>query len=90
MYFLENMQLIYPCFDLLLVQIKRLQRELTEAQKQIEELHYKAEELERLKRDQEDLLELLADQDLKLGNFKLRLMALGEKVTNRSFQLKFK
>uniref|UniRef100_A0A1B6CZB3 Uncharacterized protein n=1 Tax=Clastoptera arizonana TaxID=38151 RepID=A0A1B6CZB3_9HEMI len=61
-------------------QIKSFQKVLEDSNKQIDELKTKTEELERLKRDQEDLLELLADQDLKLGNFKLRLIALGEKV----------
>lgn len=40
----------------------------------------KGEELERLRKDQEDLLELLTDQDLKLNSFKNRLRELGENI----------
>lgn len=57
-----------------------MSQELAEAHKRVEELTTDSTELARLKRDQEDLLELLADQDAKLGNFKVRLRALGEKV----------
>lgn len=39
-----------------------------------------SEELEKLKKDQDDLLELLADQDVKLNEYKIRLMTLGETV----------
>lgn len=39
-----------------------------------------AEDLDRLRKDQEDLLELLTDQDIKLEKFKLRLRQLGESV----------
>ncbi|XP_072945057.1 general vesicular transport factor p115 [Epargyreus clarus] len=38
------------------------------------------EELEKLKKDQDDLLELLADQDLKLNEYKMRLVSLGQPV----------
>lgn len=61
--------------------MQRLRDELTEAQQRLAELTEESMELARLKRDQEDLLELLADQDAKLGNFKVRLRALGEKVS---------
>lgn len=57
-----------------------MNQELAESLKRIEELTMESMEMGRLKRDQEDLLELLADQDAKLGNFKVRLRALGEKV----------
>lgn len=40
----------------------------------------KEEELERLRKDQEDLLELLTDQEIKLNSFKNRLVELGENV----------
>lgn len=40
----------------------------------------KEEELERLRKDQEDLLELLTDQEVKLNTFKSRLVELGENV----------
>ncbi|XP_028173689.1 general vesicular transport factor p115-like [Ostrinia furnacalis] len=39
-----------------------------------------AEELEKLKKDQEDLLVLLVDQDAKLNEYKMRLMSLGQPV----------
>lgn len=38
------------------------------------------EELETLKKEQDDLLVLLADQDAKIGKFKSRLKELGEEV----------
>lgn len=37
-------------------------------------------EIARLRKDQEDLLELLTDQDVRLGKFKERLRQLGEHV----------
>lgn len=43
-------------------------------------LHEKEEELERLRKDQENLLELLTDQDQKLGRFKERLRELGDPI----------
>ncbi|CAB3252910.1 unnamed protein product [Arctia plantaginis] len=39
-----------------------------------------AEELEKVKKDQDDLLELLADQDMKLNEYKMRLTSLGQPV----------
>lgn len=39
-----------------------------------------AEDLEKLRKDQEDLLELLTDQDVKLDKFKLKLKQLGESL----------
>lgn len=39
------------------------------------------QELEKLRKDQEDLLVLLADQDSKINHYKDRLKQLGEKVT---------
>lgn len=44
------------------------------------ELKLKTEEIERLKKDQEDLLELLTDQDNKITRYKERLVELGDKV----------
>lgn len=44
------------------------------------QLEEKVEELERLRKDQEDLLELMADQDSKIMLFKEKLEALGVKV----------
>lgn len=43
-------------------------------------LKEKTIELEKLRKDQEDLLELLTDQDSKLMQYKEKLLALGEKV----------
>lgn len=37
-------------------------------------------ELDKLRKDQEDLLELLSDQDTKVNQYKLRLRALGQQV----------
>lgn len=49
--------------------------------KQLEvELVEKDAELERLRKDQDDLLELLTDQDTKLNAFKNRLKELGETI----------
>ncbi|XP_050549955.1 general vesicular transport factor p115 [Spodoptera frugiperda] len=39
-----------------------------------------AEELEKIRKDQDDLLELLADQDIKLNDYKMRLLSLGHPV----------
>lgn len=44
------------------------------------QLKLKADELEKLKKDQEDLLELLTDQDSKIMLYKERLIELGDKV----------
>ncbi|XP_011311761.1 general vesicular transport factor p115 [Fopius arisanus] len=43
-------------------------------------LKEKRQELEKTKKDQDDLLELLADQDNKICIFKQKLVALGEKI----------
>ena len=40
------------------------------------------DELDTLKREQEDLLVLLMDQDTKLGAYRKRLMELGESITD--------
>ncbi|OAD57049.1 hypothetical protein WN48_02849 [Eufriesea mexicana] len=44
------------------------------------DLKEKSEELEKLKKDQEDLLELLTEQDSKIILYKEKLIALGEKI----------
>lgn len=44
------------------------------------QLALKIEEFEKLKKDQEDLLELLTDQDSKIMLYKERLIELGDKV----------
>lgn len=49
--------------------------------KQLEEENMeKDSELERLRKDQDDLLELLTDQDCRLNTFKNRLRELGENI----------
>ncbi|KAJ9591959.1 hypothetical protein L9F63_001471, partial [Diploptera punctata] len=54
-----------------------LEKELKEKK---EELEIANSELEKLRKDQEDLLELLADQDAIVNDYKARLRARGEKV----------
>lgn len=46
----------------------------------VDENKEKEDELERLRKDQEDLLELLTDQECKLNMFKNRLRELGETI----------
>ncbi|KAJ8960681.1 hypothetical protein NQ314_006039, partial [Rhamnusium bicolor] len=54
---------------------------LLERIKQIEKENAEKEaELEKLRKDQDDLLELLTDQDIKLNTFKNRLKELGETI----------
>lgn len=43
------------------------------------------EELETLKKEQDDLLELLADQDAKIAKFKDKLKELGQEVSATSW-----
>lgn len=54
-----------------------LQEKLKELQNENEA---KDGELERLRKDQDDLLELLTDQDVRLNSFKSRLRELGEDI----------
>ena len=49
------------------------------------QLKSKTEEFEKLKKDQEDLLELLTDQDSKITLYKERLIELGDKVRSQNF-----
>ncbi|XP_043477147.1 general vesicular transport factor p115 [Leptopilina heterotoma] len=51
-----------------------------QATKLEEILRQRTLELEKLRKDQEDLLELLSDQDNKITMYKERLLSLGEKV----------
>lgn len=44
------------------------------------QLKLKTDEIEKFKKDQEDLLELLTDQDNKITRYKERLVELGDKV----------
>lgn len=48
------------------------------------------EELETLKKEQEDLLVLLADQDTKIDKYKSKLKELGQEVSEHSFFYIFK
>nr|CAD7591691.1 unnamed protein product [Timema genevievae] len=52
--------------------------ELVETRQRLSEV---SAELDKMKRDQDDLLELLTDQDTRLSMFKERLRTLGEKKT---------
>lgn len=45
------------------------------------------DELAKLQNDQDDLLELLADQEQKIAGFKKRLKELGEEVTNFNYNI---
>ncbi|CAH0755570.1 unnamed protein product [Diatraea saccharalis] len=58
-------------------QVSKLSQELTASR---EEHRMVTEELDRLKKDQDDLLELLADQEVKLNEYKMTLMSLGHTV----------
>lgn len=48
----------------------------------VRKLKGKSEELEKLRKDQDDLLELLTEQESKISLYKEKLAALGEKVCN--------
>lgn len=52
----------------------------TEKQEFITQNHRLQEELENIRKEQEDLLVLLTDQDSKLREYKTRLKNLGENV----------
>lgn len=56
---------------------QQIQLRLSQAEKDATD---RAAEIERLRKDQDDLLVLLTDQDLKLNQFKERLRELGEPV----------
>ncbi|KAL0821445.1 hypothetical protein ABMA28_004918 [Loxostege sticticalis] len=58
-------------------EVAKLTNELSLAQ---EAKKTATEELEKLKKDQEDLLVLLVDQDAKLNEYKMRLISLGQTV----------
>ncbi|PZC74205.1 hypothetical protein B5X24_HaOG208195 [Helicoverpa armigera] len=61
----------------LAAEVTRLTTELKTSQDGQKNL---SEELERVRKDQDDLLELLADQDIKLSDYKMRLLSLGHPV----------
>ncbi|XP_060804738.1 general vesicular transport factor p115 isoform X2 [Amyelois transitella] len=58
-------------------QVSMLNNELKMAE---ERQRLSQEELDTLRKDQDDLLVLFADQDLKLNEYKMRLLSLGQKV----------
>ncbi|XP_029663429.1 general vesicular transport factor p115 [Formica exsecta] len=65
------------------IHITQEHKEKNNEKKELElehQLKLKADELEKLKKDQEDLLELLTDQDSKIMLYKERLIELGDKV----------
>lgn len=72
--------------------IKEYQRKLEErSDSEFErKLKEKTEELEKLKKDQENLLELLTDLDSKIMLYKEKLTALGEKVYRNVLRTIFK
>jgi len=57
---------------------------LVAAEGKIAELEFASAELEKMRKDQEDLLELLTDQDTRLNQFKAQLRALGKKASQTS------
>lgn len=61
----------------LAAEVARLSSELKTSQEGQKSM---GEELEKMRKDQDDLLELLADQDTKLNDYKLRLLSLGQAV----------
>lgn len=71
-----------------------MQRELQETRQQLAATEEKLAELatangeiEKMQKDQEDLLELLTDQDTRLNQLKAQLRALGEKASYSSVSL---
>ncbi|XP_018325488.1 general vesicular transport factor p115 [Agrilus planipennis] len=65
------------------MQNEKLIQELEEKVKRLEvDNEIKSEEMEKLLKDQEDLLELLTDQDATLNKYKNRLRELGENIAD--------
>ncbi|CAG9565043.1 unnamed protein product [Danaus chrysippus] len=58
-------------------EVRRMKEELEGARRSQERSR---EELDKMRRDQNDLLELLDDQDVKLNEYKMRLINLGQAV----------
>ncbi|XP_063244155.1 general vesicular transport factor p115 isoform X2 [Bacillus rossius redtenbacheri] len=69
------------------LQVAELRRKLSAVDERAAELNAANVELDRMRKDQEDLLELLTDQDARLNDFKERLRALGEKILSFSFHV---
>jgi hypothetical protein len=62
--------------------LQETRQQLTAAKEKLAELETAASEVEKMRKDQEDLLELLTDQDTRLNHFKAKLRALGEKASH--------
>ena len=63
-------------------ELQETRQQLVTAERKLAELESAGSELEKLRKDQEDLLELLTDQDMRLNQFKAQLRALGGKASN--------
>lgn len=61
----------------LLTEIDELKQRLSDADRLVGDGHA---EMEKLRKDQEDLLELLSDQDTKLNHYKQQLRSLGQPI----------
>ena len=74
--------MLQSCFLFCLFQIQFLLLQVLEEEKlsESEERTVLRDELETLKKEQDDLLVLLADQDAKIGKFKDKLKELGQEV----------
>jgi chromosome segregation ATPase len=63
-------------------ELQETQQQLAAAKEKLAELATAGSELKKMQKDQEDLLELLTDQDMRLNQFKAQLRALGEKASH--------
>jgi chaperonin cofactor prefoldin len=63
-------------------ELQETRQQLAAAEQKLAEFESAGSELEKLRKDQEDLLELLTDQDMRLNQFKAQLRALGEKASS--------
>ena len=72
------MEVFYFELNVLLLSVTQKQEE--EKKKSDQDKLSLQDELETLKKEQEDLLVLLADQDTKIDKFKARLKELGQEV----------
>lgn len=62
------------------IEIAQLRLKVSELESRVDQSNATKAQLEQLQKDQENLLELLAYQDVKMTSFKERLKTLGEKV----------
>lgn len=81
---LQTYKMMVADLETRLTEYMHIIQQHNEKNKENSELEYqlklKTDELEKLKKDQEDLLELLTDQDSKITLYKERLIELGDKV----------